>query len=59
MITINYIVPAWDLLIKSILYVKRKKEVTDKAVAQALNHNCLLNPRKEDFMVRIVGMEMQ
>lgn len=36
MITVNYIVPARVLLIKSVFCVERKKEITNKAVGQRL-----------------------
>lgn len=58
MITVNYIVPAWDLLIKSVLCVERKKPQI-KLLPRHLNPNCLPNPQKEDFMVRIAGMIMR
>lgn len=52
-------VPAWDLLIKSVLYMEREKEITVKVVVQAFIHNYLLNPQKEEFMVGAARMITQ
>lgn len=57
-IMVNCIVPAWDLLTKSVLDVERRKSQI-KLWPRHLNPNCLPNPQKEDFMVRIARMIMQ